>query len=108
MWAGVDADASHAFTLVWESEHLRKLNQSLLAVLASAVRSALPNPWRRSPALPKPASPSRLTRSPGAAARPAGEPVGLRRVRAYLTRPALAAQKAGGMFLDRPVLHCRV
>jgi len=38
----VDADASHAFTLVWESEHLRKLNQSLLAVLASAVRCALP------------------------------------------------------------------
>lgn len=43
-WAGLSAESAHCFTLVWETDHLRKLNKSLLAFLASAVRSSLVNP----------------------------------------------------------------
>ncbi len=39
-WAGLREDSAHCFSLVWETEHLRKLNKSLLAFLASAVRSS--------------------------------------------------------------------
>ena len=36
-WAGLSAQSAHCFALVWETEHLRRLNSSLLAFLASAV-----------------------------------------------------------------------
>ena len=37
-WLRLSAQSAHCFALVWETEHLRKLNQSLLAFLASAAR----------------------------------------------------------------------
>ena len=37
-WARLSAQSAHCFALVWETEHLRKLNQSLLAFLASTAR----------------------------------------------------------------------
>ena len=40
VWADLREDSAHCFSLVWETEHLRKLNKSLLAFLASAVRSS--------------------------------------------------------------------
>lgn len=49
-WARLSAQSAHCFALVWETEHLRKLNQSLLAFLASAARppprSLVPLPRR--------------------------------------------------------------
>ena len=37
-WARLSEQSAHCFALVWETQHLRKLNQSLLAFLASAAR----------------------------------------------------------------------